>query len=718
MYTHKRCLAIVATVVALLATHSGSGTVAAQAAASHGQTLGLTVWSASGASALDGVGSIVAVAEVPSPLPGQATENRWSIAHAFYFLGDSRPFGMISLDTDGAERYATIALNTGSSVAGVRRLAFPWQAGKLYLPLAVVSGSAVHGFVHDFDARTWTYIGSVPLPGSYGRLTAASTTFLWWYGADQPDCASIPRVDHYRNGPLGVVNGNPQSIPSTAVTDDVIGSDCPATTTTDPNPSWRRYSAGSHRAPVVDWATANHNDANTRESPLSAIHSQNIAELTPGWGVAGTGSGFYGAFGGMNPVVVDGTAYFQDLRSNVYAVDAATGAPRWRREYNADNIGPNGPAVREGRVFVTTSMNRVAALDAGTGRELWSTTIANSDTQGITTQISAAGGTVYFSTVPAPSVTNFYPPGGMGILYALDERTGGQKWSFNTVKDGDLWGHPEINSGGGSWYPPAIDVASGPTYWATGNPAPFPGTPSFPNGSSRPGPNLYTNSMLAIDGSGNLEWYRQITPHDLFDYDFEAPPILTTATIDGVARNLVLGAGKAGRVVAFDAEVGDIVWNVKVGVHHNDELTSIPTGATVDVSPGFVGGVMSPMALSGGILYVPVANTHARYTSSTTSVPPGGSGELVALHVGTGQVAWKADLDSPVYAGATVVRDLVITATLDGDVVAFDRASGRRIWAWRAQGGINSPIAVTGDSLLVPVGMGPSPMVVGLRLTA
>jgi len=84
----------------------------------------------------------------------------------------------------------------------------------------------------------------------------------------------------------------------------------------------------------------------------------------------------------------------------------------------------------------------------------------------------------------------FYSAGGMGIIYALDEQTGAVKWSFNTVKDGDLWGHPDVNSGGGAWYPPAVDTASGTTYWGIGNPAPFPGTPDYPNGSSRPGPNL------------------------------------------------------------------------------------------------------------------------------------------------------------------------------------------------------------------------------------
>ncbi|MGH9281164.1 MAG: PQQ-binding-like beta-propeller repeat protein [Acidimicrobiales bacterium] len=668
-------------------------------------------------SALDGIGSIVGAANVPAPQPGQATENKWSLGSGFYFAGDHLAFGVIALDTEGSRRYATIALNHGPNRTGTRRVEFSWEANRFYFPVALISGAAIQGFVYDYTANAWTFIGSLPLPPSYGRIYPVSTTYLWWYGAGAPDCASYPRVDHYRYAPVGIVNGLAHGVPSTAVSDETTGSGCPATVAPGPDPSWRHYTAGSTAGPTVEWARPNFDDANTRESRLSAITSQSVASLSVAWTASATGTGVFGAFGGMNPIVVDGTMYFQDLKSNVYAVDAATGAPRWKRDYGAAQLGPNGPAVDGGRVFVTSSMNTVAALDASTGAELWSKTIANSDTQGITIQMAAAEGTLYFSTVPAPSVDEFYPPGGMGILYALDQATGDEKWSFNTVKDGDLWGHPEINSGGGSWYPPAIDHETGITYWATGNPAPFPGNTGYPNGSSRPGPNLYTNSMLAMDADGDLLWYRQVTPHDLFDYDFEAPPILTTATLGGVERKLVVGAGKAGRVLAFDAMSGDVIWDVAVGVHSNDDLTTLPTTPLV-ISPGFIGGVMSPMALSDGVVYVPVANTQATYTATGHTASLGGTGQVVALDVRTGQRVWNADLGSPIYAGATVTRDLVVTATMSGRVVAFDKATGRQVWSWQAGGGINAPIAVTGDSLLVPVGMGASPGVVSLRLTA
>ncbi len=689
---------------------------AAHAVAPVAQKLGLTVWAVNGNPVVNAIGSIVAVAQAPVAAPGQATENKWSVAHAVYFERSSAVYGVVSLDNDGSKRFASIALNGDSGLIGFQRLAVDWQPGRLYLPLASVQGNTLVGFIYDFSTATWRLIGSVALPAGVGRLSPVSTTYVGWYGATQPDCASYPRVDVYRQGPLGSVTGEPQPRPSTAQSDHVLQSGCPASVTADPDVTWRRYVSGSPTGPASDWPKANIDDVNSRFSQLSAINSQNVNQLAVAWTGRVAAAANFGAFGGMNPIVVDGTAYYQDLNSDVYAVDAQTGAAKWSRLYAAGNIGPNGVAVEAGRVFVTKSMNTVAALDAATGAELWTKTIANSATQGVTTQMAVANGTLYFSTVPAPTVTEFYPPGGMGILYALDAATGTERWSFNTVKDGDLWGHPEINSGGGAWYPPAIDRETGTTYWAIGNPAPFPGTAQYPNGTSRPGPNLYTNSMLAIDHSGTLLWYQQVTPHDIFDYDFEASPILTTATINGAARRLVLGAGKSGEVLAFDAADGAVVWRVKVGLHLNDNVTAIPPGATLEIRPGYIGGVMSPMALADGLLYVTVADTKSFYTSTDTTHVLGGTGELLALDVRTGQTAWRADLDGPIYAGATVARDLVFTATVGGKVAAYQRTTGNLAWAWQAPAGVAAPLAVTGDSLLVPVGTGASPGVVALRL--
>jgi outer membrane protein assembly factor BamB len=417
--------------------------------------------------------------------------------------------------------------------------------------------------------------------------------------------------------------------------------------------------------------------------------------------------------------VQSGIVYLQDLQSNVYAIDLQAGTLRWKHHYNAANLGPNGVAVDQGKVFVTSSMQTIAALDATTGAQLWSRTIPFPTTQGITQQLTAYHGTLYLSTIPgtAPKEDKFYQGGSMGILYALDEQTGTIKWSFNTVQNGNLWGNPKVNSGGGAWYPPALDTSTGTTYWGTGNPAPVPGTAQYPNGSSRPGPNLYTDSELAISSSGKLLWYQQVTPHDNFDHDFEASPILTTATIQGTQQQLVIGAGKEGEVVAFDTQTGAVLWKTAVGLHLNDEVQNVPPGQTITMLPGASGGVQTPMALSGGVVYVPIVDAAAQFSATgvVSDDTNTGIGEMDALDASTGQILWVSHFNAP-DGPATVSNDLVFTATYAGQMVALDRTSGQQVWSWQASGGVISPLTVVGNTVLVPVGLADNPVLVALRI--
>jgi len=247
-----------------------------------------------------------------------------------------------------------------------------------------------------------------------------------------------------------------------------------------------------------------------------------------------------------------------------------------------------------------------------------------------------------------------------------------------------------------------------------------PGHEGVPNGSSRPGPNLYTDSELALNSSGELQWFQQVKPHDLSDGDFQSSPILTTATIGGASRDIVIGSGKLGRVVAFDRQTGEELWNTPVGLHRNDDLKTIPAGKTVTVAPGFYGGVETPMALADGVVFVPVVNVPTDYTATSMTQPDvsRGTGELDAIDVSTGTILWTAKLNAPDFGGALVAGDLVFTSTFTGEVLAFDRASGKQVWSMQAPGGINSPMSAAGDTLLVPVGLGPQPMVLALVLGA
>jgi hypothetical protein len=213
-----------------------------------------TVWNVSGASSLDAIGSFVAAPSVPAPAAGQATENKWSFMHTFRFVGAADPFGVISLDTDGTDKFATLQLNSGSATVAIERYPFDWGANKFYFPMVMfLPGNALAGFVYDLDAQAWTFVGTVRVPAGWGRISPQSTTALLWYGAAQDDCAAYPAADHFRYAPLGLASGESSLRTSTPVGNVVQPGDCTATVTDEPAPAeaWRHYQAGSATGPTT-----------------------------------------------------------------------------------------------------------------------------------------------------------------------------------------------------------------------------------------------------------------------------------------------------------------------------------------------------------------------------------------------------------------------------------------------------------------------------------
>lgn len=469
-----------------------------------------------------------------------------------------------------------------------------------------------------------------------------------------------------------------------------------------------------------DWPLPNGDYENTRAAAGSAITSENVGELAVAWSFPIPGIGAYGA-AASNPIVVGEVVYFQDLRCNVFALNLETGEPLWSRLYNvAEVVGPNGPAVGWGKVFVAKDLYNVTALDAGTGEEVWTTRLSEVATTGIDIQPSVYAGLVYVSTVPGTGDV-FYAPGGIGVISALDAETGEVVWSFSTVDSPDLWGHPEINSGGGAWYPPAIDVETGITFWGIGNPAPFPGTEEWPSGTSRPGPNLYTDSLVALDhGTGEMIWFSQVLPHDLFDHDFQSSPILAELVIEGMSQKVVIGAGKLGKVYAFNRSSGEVLWSAVVGRYDEAAQLDVLPNGTTRIYPGVLGGVETPMAYSDGILYVPVVNMFTDWTPTfldTSTIDfNNGTGELVAIDAATGKILWIRPFDAMALGGATVINDLVFTAEYDGTIHAFRAESGEEVWEMRAPAGINGWPAVAGETIVWPAGVGADPKLLAFRL--
>lgn len=176
-----------------------------------------------------------------------------------------------------------------------------------------------------------------------------------------------------------------------------------------------------------------------------------------------------------------------------------------------------------------------------------------------------------------------------------------------------------------------------------------------------------------------------------------------------------------GKVVAMDRTSGKTLWTSLIGTHLNDSLKSLPKGST-RVSPGPLGGVETMMAYSDGVIYVPVVDMTVEYTPSEFVVKSfdlaAGKGELVALDAASGKTLWVKKFDSMNVGAATVVNDLVFTSTFNGKIYAFNKKTGQQVWSYQAPGGINGWPAVSGDTILFPVGMGKSPVLLAFKVGA
>jgi alcohol dehydrogenase (cytochrome c) len=467
--------------------------------------------------------------------------------------------------------------------------------------------------------------------------------------------------------------------------------------------------------PAAGWTQPGADLANTRYV-ASAITSTDVSTLGVAWTVPLTISTARtdGAYA-TTPVIVNGVVYVQDLESNVYAISLATGKVLWTHDYNSPNGGPDGVNVVGGVVYAATNSAAVA-LSAATGAQLWSRTLIGNDHEGIAMAPGYNHGSVYVSTVPANATVGQYLPGGQGILWALNATTGAPEWSWN--QDQNLWGNPGVNSGGGLWYTPSFD-AQGNIYLGVANPGPIFGTKKYPLGSSRPGPDLYTDSVVKLSPAGKLLWYYQLTPHDLYDWDLQNPPVLSTAN----GRPVVIDGGKAGIMIELDAQTGKLLWQLPVGGHDGHETDGVLTEHATPTSrgllpakyclePSLYGGILTQLASNGTTTFAAVNDlalpaTPVDYTGTVTTVlraVENATGEMVAVNQDTGTVEWDTLLPTSPYGAATVTNDVVFTTTFNGYLYALDATTGAILFKTPMSAGSNAPVAVDGDYVIAGAG--------------
>jgi outer membrane protein assembly factor BamB len=460
-------------------------------------------------------------------------------------------------------------------------------------------------------------------------------------------------------------------------------------------------------APAGSSAYPNGDLANTRDATGSRISSANVASLKEAWtfklsGTAATGVTYAGSFAAA-PVVVNGVVYMQDLYANVYAISLATGKLKWEYPVNIaekSGPGPDGVAVANGVVYGDTS-TAVFALNAATGKVIWNDgSLLNSGQGSFEIQPAVADGRVYLASAYGSG------PGG-GVILALDAANGKELWTFNTVI-GAAPGARALGLGsGGAWETPLVG-SDGSVSFGTGNPY-----QSIGEAISSPSRQLYTDSVVNLSAAtGKLRWYYQGVPNDFNDHDLQASPI--AAVVGGAPA--VIGGGKVGYVYAMNAATGALLWKTPVGAHNghdNDSALLLTHQLTLKlpytVEPGPLGGVLTNMAMADGSVYLATIDVPVTYTklSSVNGDEPtgtGSTGEIEALNVNTGKVEWDTKVPTLPLGAVTVSNDLVFTTLYTGELVALNRSTGAIVYQGKLPTSTNSPIAVTGNAVLVPAG--------------
>lgn len=470
--------------------------------------------------------------------------------------------------------------------------------------------------------------------------------------------------------------------------------------------------------------------AQTRFYPAKQINSGNVAKLRPAFTFQTE------VLESMEtaPIVVDGVMYITTSYNHVYAIDAATGKELWHYKHKMGPVttyccGPNnrGVAIAGDRVFMGTLDSKLVALDAKTGKLIWDTEIADPELGYSETMAPVAiNGRILIGT-------NGGEYGIRGFVKSFDAVTGKLQWTFNTIPEtghegvwaaNDATGkdmHRDIAAekaqlakqggdfyktlGGGVWMAPAVDTESNTVFFVVGNPSPD------LYGTERPGDNLYTDSMVAIDlNTGKYKWHYQYVAHDVWDLDAVSPVILTEAKgKDGKMVKVAMHAGKTGYVYIHDRNTGELI-RYSEGMVPQDGLWTLPTKDGAKMMLGANGGVeWSPMAFNPETRLTYAANLLQPMTYHVEpSKYPGGklwlggafktiptekqTGRLSAVNVDTGKVAWKFDTNEPLIGGVlTTAGNLVFNGEANGLFRAFDAKNGKKLWEYQTGAGVNAP---------------------------
>lgn len=462
-----------------------------------------------------------------------------------------------------------------------------------------------------------------------------------------------------------------------------------------------------------------------------------------------------------SPLVVDGVMYFSQPPSDVIAVDARTGRAFWTYRYRmSGNVGVccgrvnRGLAMLGDTLFLAALDGNLVALDAKTGKEIWKTPVVD-PSQG-------------YSLTMAPLIVKdkviLGPAGGeygiRGFVAAFDARTGKEVWRFHTIPGPgepghETWTENSWQRGGGSvWLTGSYDPELNLILQGVGNPGPD------WNATVRPGDNLYTSSVVALDAdTGKLKWHYQFVPHDPWDWDAMQTPVMVDAEWQGQPRKLVYWAHRNGVFYVLDRTNGKflagtpfvkLTWLAGFDQNGRPKITpsSLPSAEGTLVYPGVQGGTnwyapsYSPRT---GLFYLSVwADYYSVFEEGAAEYTPGrrynggdiqqplafnrnttllpdedqGYGAVKAIDPKTGRMVWQVKYADLTEGGVlTTAGDVLFTGNREGYFHAYDARDGKLLWKASLGGYIAAgPVSYSVDGKqYVAIAAGHGMFVFGLR---
>jgi acido-empty-quinoprotein group A len=465
------------------------------------------------------------------------------------------------------------------------------------------------------------------------------------------------------------------------------------------------------KPPINNWTTFNGDYDGQRYSTLSQIMPANVNQLAEQWVYKITSVG--AQRGAPEPVIkctpllVNGTLYIT-IPDHVWALDARTGKDLWHFDWvdhGGHLIGQRGVGIWRTTVFFLTPDNWLVALNATTGKEIWRKNYADARKQ-------------YFST-SAPLIIRNHVIVGVGgdamdmpgFLDSFDPVTGALQWTWwSTPRRGDAalktWPNAGASEHGGgmTWMPGTYDPELNLLYWPTGNT-----NPVFA-GQGRPGSNLWTESIVALDpDTGKLKWYFQVSPHDTHDFDDTTAPIVFDKVVDGKPRKLLSQAARNGFFITLDRVTGKcLVVKPFVPLDYYSGLS--PRGEPIpipDKDPSVGGSINIVNATNWqapaynpktGLFYVNAVEGKAIYYLTDDSAEPSGYGGtgagighservLMAIDPVRGNPVWTHEYpnmnNAPTTVGPsnlTTASNLLITGDDQRNLIIYSADKGKVLW--------------------------------------